>query len=126
MKRAESSKRFRWSSLGGWVLLLAPWLALGAGFAAMTRTQQAALRDWLWSVLVLCPLILCIFPLYLLLLALGWVALPKAAAQRRKGMIQLRGYGLDLQDRLRAMQDQLPEPPAAIPLDRSQESQPDE
>jgi len=62
----------------------------------------------------------------LLLLALGWVALPKAAAQRRKGMIQLRGYGLDLQDRLRAMQDQLPEPPAAIPLDRSQESQPDE
>lgn len=126
MKHYESSRRFRWANLGGWVLLLGPWLALGAVFAAMTRTQQAALRDWLMSVLVLCPLMLCVLPLYLLLLAMGWVALPKAAAQRRKQMSKIRGYGLELQGRLREIKDQLPESPAEIPVDRSLETEPDE
>lgn len=70
------------------------------------------MRDWLLSVLVLCPLMLCVLPLYLLMFAMGVVALPKAARVRRKQFQVIRRHGLALQGHLRYWRDHLPESPA--------------
>lgn len=110
MRQRESSGRRRLGNLAWWVAVAAPFALVGGTFVALTRAQQGALRDWLLSALVLCPLILCIFPLYLLMLALGLVALPKAAAMRRKQLRMIRERGLALQGHIRDWSGQLPAP----------------
>ena len=111
MKPFESSRRGWWSRLGWLVIVLAPLALVGSVFAMLTRAQQGALRDWLLSVLVLCPLMLCVLPLYLLMLTTGVVALPKAATVRRKKLQVIRSHGLVLHGRLRNLRAHLPEHP---------------
>ena len=110
MKQRESSGRRRFGIIAWMVAVAAPFALVGVSFAALMRAQQSALRDWLLSVLVLCPLVLCALPFYLLMLALGQVALPKAAAARRRRMRTLREGGLVLQSRVRDWSEKLPAP----------------
>ena len=98
------------------MVVAAPFALVGLAFTALTRAQQGVLRDWLWSVLVLCPLVLCLLPIYLLMLALGQVALPRAAAVRKRRLRQLRVGGLALQGRVRELSEQLPPAPADIEI----------
>ncbi len=113
MEQRESRGRGRLAAIAWLLAVAAPFALVGVSFAALTRAQQGALRDWLLSVLVLCPLALCALPFYLLMLALGQVALPKAAAARRTRMRALRKGGLALQSRVRDWSEKLPAPALA-------------
>ena len=108
MERKESSGRRHLRTLTLWVVVAMPFVLVGLAFTALTRAQQGVLRDWLWSVLVLCPLAVCLLPFYLLMLVLGQVAIPRAAAVRSKRLRQLREGGLVVQGRLREWSELLP------------------